>query len=111
MGIDPLGMVVCGRTGHRSAPGCAEPRDRRPNELARSRGRELALALHRRPVVRASPRTTSGTDSDFQAAGYFCKSARRQDDGGRSMTLNTNLDWCRTACRTLEIDPDGISRF
>ena len=39
-----------------------------PNELARSRGRQLALALHGRHVVRASSSRPSRTDSQFQAA-------------------------------------------
>src|SRR5208282_5061653 len=59
-------MVVRGGTRDGSAPGCAEPRDGGPNELARSRRGQLELALPGRHAARASPATPSRADSDLQ---------------------------------------------
>src|SRR5260221_5347665 len=64
MGTNPSGVVFRGRARHRTITGFAQSGSRGSDEPAWKHGRQLALALHRRNVVRAGFRPPARVDYD-----------------------------------------------
>jgi hypothetical protein len=69
--------------------GSAQLRSRGTDEPARQRGRQLAVALHRRNAVHAGPRSLARLDHIVEPA--FMKVEKKSENGGllpREVTLN-----------------------
>jgi 4-alpha-glucanotransferase len=70
-GIDAAGLVIGGCAGDRSAPGCAQSRDRGSDERTGSGRGQLALALPRSHAVCAGDRMAAEPDADFKSLRHY----------------------------------------